>query len=73
MATAKDYYDLLEDRLTPKQSFLREVAKVCKCSVRQARRYVNRETEPSLADKEAISKITGIPVLELYPEEEVNA
>jgi len=71
MPTAKEYYNSLEDRMTPKQSFLKAVAKVCKCSIRQARRYVDRETEPSQADKEAISKITGFPVMELFPEDEI--
>ncbi len=68
--TLKEHYDSLEPRKTPKQELIEKICIACKVSKRQALRYINGDTVPSPADQEAISKITEIPVCELYVNEE---
>lgn len=67
----KEYYESLPCSSAPKQEFIREIATACKVTETAVRNWIKGRAKP--ADPECIahiSKVTSIPVDELFPERE---
>jgi len=68
----KTFYDQLEDRpTTPKTLFIDRIMKECDVTRATVYRYLNG-TVPDKLKRDAISRITGIPVHELFPQKIVK-
>lgn len=66
----KTYYEQLDDKATPpKTSFLEQVMKETGKTRMTIYRWLNGTTKPDKANMAILSKITGIALDELFPED----
>ncbi len=61
----KNFYDNIED---PKKTFREMLMEACGVGQATVYRWIKGKSEPSKLEKEAISKVAGIPVDKLFPE-----
>lgn len=67
----KEYYESLPHSSAPKQEFVREVAAACKVTETAVRNWIQGRARPAeQKHMEYVSKVTSIPVDELFPDRE---
>lgn len=65
----KEFYENLPHSSAPKQEFVRELATACKVTETAVRNWIQGRARPADPDHvNCISKVTKIPVEELFPE-----
>lgn len=71
MSTLKNYYDNLEAKpKPPKTALVEELRDECGVNEMTVRRWLSGKNVPQEEHWPTISRITGIPVNELFPETE---
>ncbi len=69
MSKLKDYYKKLKNKTveSPKKAFIRKAMKECDVKSEQTiYRWISGEVKPDKLRQEKLSKLTGIPVDELF-------